>query len=276
MHARTETRHLQGHGIGGDHMKRRPERNFSDPVSQPFRFDGGEHGILLLHGFTGSAAHMRPLGERLHQQGFTVEAINMPGHAVSMEAMAQTGWQDWLDAAKNAFCSLQMRCKTVSVAGLSMGGCIALLIAEQMHPAAAAVISAPMAVQNPLLPFAGIAAPFMKTVMWRSREGSPYPLDENYDYGYPGFPTRCGSDLNRLIRMARRDLHAVQCPLLIVQSRQDETISADSAEVIAAGVSSETVGTLWLEGVPHVCTISSALPEIADAIGSLFRNAAQL
>ena len=73
--------------------------------------------------------------------------------------------------------------------------------------------------------------------------------------------------------MARRDLHAVQCPLLIVQSRQDETISADSAEVISVGVSSDKVGTLWLEGVPHVCTISSALPQIAGAAADLLRQA---
>lgn len=253
-------------------MKHRPERNFSDPVCQPFLLEGGDHGVLLLHGFTGSAAHMRPLGELLHRQGFTVMGVNLPGHAVSMEEMGKTGWQEWLDAAKDAFCRLQARCRHTSVAGLSMGGCLALLIAQQQHPTAVATISAPMAVRNPLLPFAGVAAPFVRRILWRTREGSA-PLDDRYDYGYPGFPTCCGADLHRLIGMARRDLHAVQCPVLIVQSRQDETISADSAEVIAAGVGSEKVGTLWLEGVPHVCTISEALPQIASAIGDTFRMA---
>ena len=48
-------------------MKQRPERDFSDAVCQPFHLKGDDHGVLLLHGFTGSAAHMRPLGELLHQ-----------------------------------------------------------------------------------------------------------------------------------------------------------------------------------------------------------------
>lgn len=253
-------------------MKTRPERDFTDAACQPFHMEGGEHGVLLLHGFTGSAAHMRLLGEGLHRRGFTVEAINLPGHARSMEAMAQTGWQDWLDAAKEAFLRLTKTCKYVSVAGLSMGGCLALLIAETLHPSAVAAISAPMGVKNPLLPFAGIAAPFVRHIMWRSREDSPNPLDDRYDYGYPGFPTRCGSDLNRLIRMARQDLHAVQCPVLVVQSHQDETISADSAEIILQGVSSEA-GVLWLEGVPHVCTISREHDRIAEACASAFRKA---
>lgn len=254
-------------------MNTRPERDFSDAVCQPFSFRGDDHGVLLLHGFTGSAAHMRLIGEGLHARGFTVEAINLPGHARSLEAMAQTGWQDWLDAAKEAFLRLDKTCKYVSVAGLSMGGCLALLIAQTLQPTAIATISAPMGVLNPLLPFAGIAAPFVRRIMWRSREGSPYPLDERYDYGYPGFPTRCGSDLNRLIRQARRDLHAVQCPVLVVQSRQDETITSDSAEVILNGVSSEKAGVLWLENVPHVCTISPEHERIAQEIARVFRDA---
>ena len=215
---------------------------------------------------------MRPLGERLHGQGFTVMGINLPGHAEHMEAMGKTGWQDWLDAAKESFCELQKHCSTVSVAGLSMGGCISLLIAEQLHPARVVTISAPMAVRNPLLPFAGLAAPLMPYVMWNSRENS-LPLDERYDYGYPGFPTRCGASLHRLITMARRDLHAVQCPALIVQSRQDETISADSLDVISSGVGSTKVCKLWLKDVPHVCTISAALPEIAETMSRFLRSA---
>ncbi len=254
-------------------MKGRPERAFTDELCQPFLLEGDDHGVLLLHGFTGSAAHMRLLGEGLHQQGFTVQGVNLPGHAASMESMAKTGWQDWLDAAKEAFCSLQRRCRYVSIAGLSMGGCLALLIAEQLHPAAIATISAPMAVKNPLLPFAGLAAPFIPKILWRSRANTPEQLDDRYDYGYPGFPTKCGADLNRLIRMARQDLHAVQCPVLIVQSRDDETILSDSADVIAAGVSSEKVGTLWLKGLPHVCTLSPQTPLIAKRIGDMLRAA---
>lgn len=256
-------------------MKQRPERNFSDPVCQPFHMPGDRHGVLLLHGFTGSAAHMRPLGEALHGAGFTVEGINLPGHGQSMEAMGKTGWQDWLDAGKEAFLRLKKDCDYVSVAGLSMGGCIALLIAETLQPTAIATISAPMAVLNPLLPLAGIAAPFIPRILWRSREGTPYPVDDRYDYGYPGFPTRCGSDLNRLIRMARRDLHAVQCPVLAIQSRQDDTVSRDSAEVIVNGVSSDRAGVLWLENVPHVCTISAESGRIAEAVTWLFREAEQ-
>ena len=110
-------------------MSKRPVVDFSSPVCQPFFLEGGSHAVLLIHGFTGSAGHMRPLGEALHAQGFTVQGINLPGHATSMEDMGRTQWQDWLQAAKEACVALKDRYEHVSVAGLSMGGVLTLLLA---------------------------------------------------------------------------------------------------------------------------------------------------
>ena len=96
-------------------MEHRPERNFSDPMAQPFYFPGDEHGVLLIHGFTGSCAHMRLLGEHLRDQGFTVRGINLPGHGSRPEDMAKCTWKDWLQAAKMAAAEMQDQCKYVSV-----------------------------------------------------------------------------------------------------------------------------------------------------------------
>ena len=94
---------------------------FEAPECQPFLLEGGDHGVLLIHGFTGSAGHMRLIGEDLHAQGFTVKGINLPGHATSMEDMGKTGWQDWLGAARSAATEMKEKYAHVSVVGLSMG-----------------------------------------------------------------------------------------------------------------------------------------------------------
>ena len=256
-------------------MGNRPEADFTCPEAQPFLLEGGEHGILLIHGFTGSAAHMPMVGDALHRQGFTVMGINLPGHAVSMEAMGKSDWKQWLHAAREAVLSLKARCKYVSCAGLSMGGLLTLIIAEQTDLTAIATISAPMAVKNKGLPFSRLAAPFMPTIMWRPNPERESILDRRYDHGYPGFPTKCGGDLWHLIKLARKNLHAVTCPLLVVQSHDDETIAPESADVMLAGVSSRKKGVLWLDGVPHVCTISPEAATIAAAIGQHLREAEQ-
>lgn len=256
-------------------MQKRAEIDFSMPQCQPFDFPGGEHGVLLIHGFTGSAAHMRLIGEELHAQGFTVKGINLPGHATHMEDMANYTWKDWLQAAKEAFLELKACCRYVSVAGLSMGGVLTLLLAEQMDVTAAAPISAPMAVQQKMLALAGPASLFVKTIMWGDDSHRAKLMNMDYHYGYQGFPTRSGADLYKLMRMARKNLHAVTCPIVAVQSHADETISEDSAEVMIEGVSSEKKGILWLEMVPHVCTISPEYKRIAETIARLFRDAEQ-
>lgn len=141
-------------------MKTRPEADFSSPLCQPYEVRQGEHGVLLMHGFAGSAAHMRPLAEGLVQQGFGVRTINLPGHATTLEDMRRCSWQDWLNAAKEVFREMKEQYRFVSVTGLSMGGCLTLMIAEQSDPTAIAPISAPMGVQNRWFPLARFAAPF--------------------------------------------------------------------------------------------------------------------
>ena len=253
-------------------MSRRPERDFRDAVCQPFLLEGGSHGVLLIHGFTGTAAHMRLLGERLHERGFTVMGINLPGHATDMDDMAKYTWGDWLTAAKDAFMALKQRCSHVSVAGLSMGGCLAIILGEQMQPTAIAPISAPMGTQAPLW-LAMLAAPVMRTVWWRARNAEPAPVETGYDYGYPGFRSRCAPHLDRLIKMARRDLHAVTCPVLVVQSHADATVIPKSAEIILQGVSSGAKRVMWLDDAPHVCTITKEVENIAAALAEHFRQA---
>lgn len=254
-------------------MTEHPVKDMKAPQAQPFFLQGGRHGVLLLHGFTGTAAHMRLIGEELHAQGFTVKGVNLPGHGTTMEDMAKTDWKMWLHAAKSAFLELKATCDHVSVAGLSMGGVLTMILAEQMDVTAAAPISAPTAVKARGLALAGLAHHFIKHIWWNPPTERQDVLDQRYDYGYPGFPTQCGASLHKLMTLARRNLFAITCPILVVQSHGDETIAPESAETILSGVSSEKKGVLWLDEVPHVLTISKEYKRVAAEIGRLFREA---
>ncbi len=252
-------------------MKQVSIPDFSNPLAQPFLRENGEHAVLLIHGFTGSIAHMRMLADGLYEKGFTVQGINLPGHAKNLEEMKKTGWQDWLGAARGALNGLKAQYRYASVMGLSMGGVISLILSEEGIPHAAVSISAPMAVQNKLMPFARILAPLSPVTTW----GEPGPAealkDPAYDLGYGGFPTKCAADLARLIRMARENLGKITCPLLCVQSHGDDTIAPGSADVILSGISSQMKKMLWLDEVPHVCTITRETPRIVDEASALLR-----
>lgn len=242
---------------------------------KPFYHKGSDNGILLMHGFTGTAAHMRMLADGLAARGYTVRTINLPGHATTEDDMAQCGWQQWLEAAKQASLEMMDELNVFTVCGLSMGGVLALLVAEQMKVNACAAISAPMATKNKLLPLCGLAAPFVRRISWHAPSSRLSALNQDYDFGYSGFPTQKGADLHKLIKLSRQNLFNINCPVLCVQSDGDDTVWEGSADAILEGVNSEVRRKLWLHNVPHVCTISREAPAIVDALDELMQLAAK-
>ena len=247
-------------------MKHTPKGYFDRPVCQPVNVQGDGNGILLMHGFTGSPAHMRMLADGLAEKGYTVRSICLPGHTATEEDMAKESWQSWLQAAKTAVVEMKETCQTVTVCGLSMGGVLALLLAEQMKVDACIPISAPMATKNRFLCLSGLMGKVIPRISWGDHPERSSVLNAEYDFGYTGFPTAKGADLYHLIRLARKNLFNITCPVLAVQSEDDETVWEGSADCILNGVSSEKKWKLWLHGVPHVCTISQEEPAILDGI----------
>ncbi|MEG2480624.1 MAG: alpha/beta fold hydrolase [Clostridia bacterium] len=255
-------------------MKPREAGYFEHEYCKPFKHEGSDNGILLIHGFSGCAARMRKLANTLAEKGYTVHSINLPGHATTEEDMAKTDWKQWLQAAKDATLDLLAKQKTVTVCGISMGGLLALIVAEQMKIDACVTISTPMAVKIKLMALAGIAAPFIKRIQWNESNEPSALLDSAYDFGYSGFPTQKAVDFNRLMKLARQNLSSVTCPVLCVQSDGDSIVWEGSADCILKGVSSKSRQKLWLHDVPHTCTISTEEPNIAEAIDALMTKIA--
>ena len=253
-------------------MKPHDADYFNCDVCKPFFHQGSETGVVLIHGFTGSVAHMRPLGDALHTHGYTVMGINLPGHATTEEDMAAVGCREWLWAALDAVEHMRLHCKKVAVCGLSMGAVLSMIVAEQKKADACICISAPLPATNRLLPLSGVFGLLIPRVSWKADENRVKQLDQRYDKGYTGFPMRKGGDLYRLIRRAQKDLSMITCPTLVVQSLADHSVAPHSAETILSGLRSERKEKLILQGVPHVCTISEKLPEIADRIDGLLQS----
>ena len=227
--------------------------------NEPFDFPEGDHGVLLIHGWTGCPGHMRLIGEGLHERGFAVRGILLPGHCAQPEDMAKVTWQDWLQAARMAAKEMRARYAHFSVAGLSMGGAITLILAQEMDLTACVTLAAPMKTTNKFRPFALLAAPFVPMI---HRKGDG-----------PDYPTISVHHLNVIMRKARQHLSLVDCPLLAIQGKRDRTVTMDSPEIILSGVSSKTRASLWLDDAPHVCTTAPEYPKIIDAMDEFLRKA---
>jgi len=241
------------------------------PHARPFSFPEGDHGILLIHGFTGIPDHLRQMGEALHERGFGVRGILLPGHGTVPEDMARVSWQDWLLEVRTAAREMQASYPHFSVAGLSMGGVLALMVAQEMDVTACVPIAAAMKTTNQFRWAAPLAAPFYPMIGKKGAASRPSELSKGEGYNY--YPTKSVHDLSVLMRKARRNLSLIHRPGLAVQSRRDKTVTADSPQIILDGVSSQVKAMLWLKTSPHVCTNTPEYPLIVDAMEEFLRKA---
>ena len=94
-----------------------------------FFMEGGPTGVLLIHGFTGSAAEMRLIGRYLHERGLTAYGPLLPGHGTIPEDLNNYGWNEWCAEVDKALVELRSNCDTIFVVGLSMGALLSLWLA---------------------------------------------------------------------------------------------------------------------------------------------------
>ena len=66
----------------------------------PFSGKKAISAALLLHGFPGTPAEMRPLGTVLRDAGWTVHGLMLPGLGADIASLEERNFQDWSDAAR--------------------------------------------------------------------------------------------------------------------------------------------------------------------------------
>ena len=106
----------------------------------PFLWEGGPTGVLLIHGYTATTAEVRPLAGILHQQGYTVAGPLLPGHNTRPEDANRYRWRDWVRAVEESYRQLAAHCQRVIIGGESMGALLALYLASE-HPEVAAILA---------------------------------------------------------------------------------------------------------------------------------------
>ncbi|MFL6137500.1 MAG: alpha/beta hydrolase [Frankiaceae bacterium] len=241
--------------------------------TEPFHADGGPVGALVLHGFTGSPASTRPWAEHLAAAGLTVTAPRLPGHGTRWQELNLTRWPDWYAEAERAFLALRARCDVVVAMGLSVGGCLALRLAEERGDEVAGLV-----VVNPSLATTDLRAR-LSGPLSRVVPSMPGVVDDIKrpgvtEMGYGRLPTRAFHSLRALWALTVADLGRVHQPLLVLRSAEDHVVEPLSARLLLAGVSSTDVEEVVLPDSYHVATLDNDAPTIFDRSLALVRRLA--
>ena len=227
-----------------------------ESLCRPFFFQrSSSHGVLLLHGITGTCAQMLPLGQALADAGFSVKSVLLSGHGTTEDEFRGATWQDWLADAENGFDELGRYCKNVSVAGLSMGGTLSLLLAERRPVHCLIPIAAALNLHNRWAKLACLLRyPHNCHIRWGGASNTSEPLQE-YRLGYNGVYASNVMSLNHLIKMVKMDIRGITCPVLAVRAGLDRAVRPSSADFILRSISSQKKQLLELKKSPHVCVL---------------------
>jgi carboxylesterase len=234
-----------------------PSQETAVPIvagAEPYRQEGGPTGVLLCHGLTGSPASLRPWAQHLAAAGLSVEVPLLPGHGTVWQDLNTTRWPDWYTAAERSLLDLRERCDAVVVGGLSMGGCLALRLAQVHGDAVSGLVLVNPAVASRdrrllALPVLHRVVPSLSAL---SGDIAKPGQDE---IAYDRTPLRALHSLTQLWKIVVADLPRVVQPLLIYRSDQDHLVDATSLGLITGRVSSVDLAVVPLPRSYHVAPL---------------------
>ena len=231
------------------------------PGAEPFDLPAGPVGVLLCHGFTGTPQGMRDWGTALAGAGFTVRCPLLPGHGTRWQDANASTEDDWYAELSAALDDLLGRCTSVVLAGLSMGGTLALRLAERRPDDVAALV-----LVNPSLLTERKDAKLLPVIARLTPAWAPIGSDVkkpgSVELAYPRLPTRAALALRRLWTAVRADLGTVRAPLLVFRSVTDHVVEPASVRLLLAEVGSTDVTEVLLHESYHVATLDNDAPEL--------------
>jgi carboxylesterase len=212
--------------------------------------EGGRTGFLLIHGLGGTPVELRYVAQGLARAGHTVLCCQLDGHCGTMDELRNSTWQQWYKSVEAALDRLKQHCDTVIAGGLSMGGILAVHLAQNRPSEVHGLV-----LYAPTIKLDGWSMPWYspalrllrpKLIHWEFDlpEHEPYGIKDerlrafvvnsmlsgdSSQAGVFSTPLRCFANFNELVSVVKKKLGSVTAPALIMHPRDDDIASLDNA-----------------------------------------------
>lgn len=221
-------------------------------------------GVVVLHGFTSVPGSVAPWAEALEAAGHPVSVPLLPGHGTHWRDMHAVPYTAWTSAVEDAYDDLAARTGAVAVAGLSMGGALALHLAAVRRPVAALVVNPGLAP----FPWYMRLSPLLRRVVTSTAGIADDIAKPGMSEGaYERTPTAAVAQLLRLEASVRRELRGVVAPVTLFRSATDHVVSEGSVRALRRGLSPAARSLLEVVTLPrshHVATLDWDADLIAE------------
>ncbi|WP_209372765.1 alpha/beta hydrolase [Brevibacterium renqingii] len=244
----------------------------SDPTAAFRSLDArSSTAVLFLHGITGSPVVWVPIARAVAAEGVDVSVPLLPGHGTTWQEMVPTGWADWLGEARTELGRLQTDHDRVVVAGLSMGGALALALgATAAAPDELVVVNPALHIDSPFAPLLPVLRRVVRTI---PSIGGDIAHPDRDEYAYPRTPLAPLASFHQALRILRQDLWKVECPVTAMVSGEDNVVGPRTLRSLRSNLP-HPPHIVALRRSRHVATLDFDAPLIAEAVLSTARAGA--
>jgi carboxylesterase len=220
------------------------------PESESLRLFAGKTGVLMLHGFTGSPASIKPWALALHERGLSVSVPRLPGHGTHWSDLNKVSWQDWYETIEKEFLELKKKCDQVFVAGFSVGGALALRLSQirGSEIAGTILLNASIYDERARFRFVGALSTFLPSIAGGDGDVAK---PGNSKHGYDRIPLKGLNQVRKLWEVVERDLYLVDLPLMVAYSLNDHVVHPVCSETIIDNVYSADIREVVFEKSFH-------------------------
>lgn len=187
------------------------------PESSMPRWNHGEDPLfLLLHGYTGNPGNWDYMIE--HLAGHNYFTPLLPGHALEPEQFANYTSSDWKNSVQYWSERFMDEHRTKIAVGLSMGGALSLLHWQNFD--AIVLINTPIRIPD-----------------WKRMLIPLYEWVKTYhqfEDSEKVIPVQSLRDLQQVLYECREMLSEVDVPVLVINHRQDQTVSTNHGRVLVS------------------------------------------
>jgi carboxylesterase len=174
-----------------------------------------------------------------------------------LEDLVARRWSDFVEVALDAYDELAQRCDKVAVVGLSVGGGLSALVAEERASVAGCVFINPM-LKGPGAEMEQGLRDLIDSGLEVLATGSESDIKKEgtSEAKYEGWPLRALQSVIDGVEVVDANLSSITAPSLLLSSRVDHTVAPENGDEIVEK-SSGSVERIWLEESYHVATLDN-------------------
>lgn len=222
---------------------------------------GKNNGCLIIHGFGGSVYEVSPLAAYLEERGYQVICPTLKGHTGRKKDLRGVTYDDWLTSAEEGLFQLISSCDRVFVIGFSMGGLIAINLGIKYKIHGLVTINSPIYYWN------------LKRICLNIINGfkeRDYRNIRRYWKASRNIPLETLFQFKSLLLKTKPIIKKIRCPLLVIQTIDDDTVKSDSAKYIHIKADTEKKKLKFYEKGGHLALRSITAQSIMEDVRAFF------